>query len=207
MKQLKTLVALAGLLSATTVANAGTLLGNFEAGSLDGWSAQPGTTTAFDTFGATLGTSSLKVTIPAGWNYALVNHPLSLTPDLALPNSIITFDLTMRNDGGQIPPWWLGLEMSINSDTTGNQSLPLQGGFPGVPWGPTTYQLTYSIPASVSSTIGSATWVNLDFIGNTGAGGATFWIDNMQISQVPEPASFGLLGLGGLMLFLRRRNS
>ena len=207
MKHLKILLALGGLLSAATAANAGTLLGNFEAGSLDGWSAQGATTTAFDTFGATLGVNSLRVTIPANWNYDLVNHPLSLTPDLALPNSVITFDLTMRNDGGQIPPWWLGLEMHLNSDATGDNALPLQGSFPGVPWGPTTSHLTYSIPASVSSTIASATWVNLDFIGNTGGGGATFWIDNMQISQVPEPASLGLLGLGGLMLFLRRRNS
>ena len=45
---------------------------------------------------------------------------------------------------------------------------------------------------------------------NNGGGNPTnpsdFYFDNFQLSSIPEPASFGILGMAGAGLLIRRRN-
>jgi hypothetical protein len=39
----------------------------------------------------------------------------------------------------------------------------------------------------------------------TGPQNKGYWLDNLNVTSVPEPSSAALLGLGGLALMLRRR--
>ena len=48
--------------------------------------------------------------------------------------------------------------------------------------------------------------ITIEFIGDTNAGSENFYVDNVEVTGVPEPASIALLGLGGLAL-LRRRSA
>jgi hypothetical protein len=100
---------------------------------------------------------------------------------------------------------------------------------PNLPAGPQTlpFEMNWTTDGSTSATltmnlngnVGSVTVTGGDFgdipslthwgmFGRTNASpdnGNTLWIDDITYSAVPEPASLGLLGLGGLVALRRRR--
>lgn len=199
----KQLIIAGAILTTTALLQAQTVIGNFESGSLDTWTA--GTSTlSFDTVGTTLGSSSLKIVAPGGWNAVLSRDATSLISLLSQAGTTISLDITARNDDNSIPSWWLGNEIVLSSDTTG--WVGLGGQSTPIGWGPQTTTETYAIPAATSALLASATWAQLILINNTGAGSAIY-VDNIAINSVPEPGSVALLGLGGLSLLAFRRRA
>jgi hypothetical protein len=200
----KQIVLIGALLMTTALLQAQMVIGNFESGNLDGWSAGS-STISFDTVGATLNSSSLKIAAPGGWNTVLSRGVTDLIPSLSLAGTTISLDITARNDDGSIPDWWLGNEIILQSDTTG--WVGLGGQSTAIGWGPATTHEVYAIPAATSALLASATWAQLILANNTGGGGATIYVDNIAVNAIPEPAAACLIGLGLAVLAIRRRRA
>lgn len=197
----KQLILAGAILTTATLLQAQTVIGNFESGSLDGWTAGS-STLSFDTVGTTLGSSSLKLVAPGGWNAVISRDVTSLISLLSQTGTTISLDITARNDDNSIPSWWLGNEIVLQSDTTG--WVGLGGQTTPIGWGPQTTTETYAIPTATSALLASATWAQLILINNTGAG-STIYVDNIAINAVPEPATASLIGLAAASLLIFRR--
>jgi hypothetical protein len=199
----KQLILAGALITTTALLQAQTVIGDFESGSFDTWTA--GTATlSFDTVGTTLGSSSLKIVAPGGWNAVLSRDVTSFISLLAQTGTTISLDITARNDDNSIPSWWLGNEIVLQSDTTGWVGLGGQG--TPIGWGPQTTTETYTIPAATSALLAAATWAQVILVNNTGDG-ATIYVDNIVITAVPEPATASLIGLGLAGLLVGRRRA
>lgn len=198
----KQLILAGAILSTTALLQAQTVIGNFESGNLDSWTA--GTSTlGFDTVGTTLGSSSLKIVAPGGWNVVLSRDATSLISLLSQAGTTISLDITARNDDNSIPSWWLGNEIILQSDTTG--WVGLGGQTTPIGWGPQTTTETYVIPTATSALLASASWAQVILVNNTGAGSAIY-VDNIVINSVPEPGAAALLGLGLSAFMVVRRS-
>jgi hypothetical protein len=197
------------------------LIGDFE-GALDpGWVVTAGTGTSSGAWSSS-GSSSLALT-PAGLGFAwgLQFNDLAAAQKLSSTH-LLQFDVYW--DSAEWLPdtgsdgWVRWDNASLNSDATGwtqtsdaNITDSANPSFPGS-WDPNNWgdnhqrTLTYDFTGLGFDATG-ATWAqfnigynfgNIETIGN-------YYIDNVQLVPVPEPSTFALVGLGGLLLAIRRR--
>lgn len=215
-----------GLFSASLLAltaSAATIsIGNFEAGSLDGWevsgfSTTPGRALAVDTVGATVGTGSLRYSAPVPGGYAW-GIQKDLNPFMASiggsSNVVLSFDITWDQSqwtttGGN---WAQVAEVVFNSAATGFGTLSREtitsdtgsgfvGGwdstnFPGIHTRTITWDLTELFDGSVTVNPYAQFALAFNFSGDFTSGGV-FYLDNIQITTataaIPEPSSFAML--------------
>jgi hypothetical protein len=115
--------------------------------------------------------------------------------------------ITMDVYGGNFTDWnWWGVTFNYNghwdpffASTSSNFT-----GADGRDW------THYVIPYTLSNVPAGLSYFQMAIAQNAGAiGGQTFYVDNIQVTPVPEPGTFALLGLGVLSLFfvVRRRVS
>jgi hypothetical protein len=190
-------------------ASAQLLIESFE-NTLDGWTVQNGNYTAgfSTTTGVTDGSYSLSLTGTAAPSYGqILGSPSTtlLTSELA-GASALSFDVYAP--GGSFG-YYLQFDVDINNSDTGYVSLDGYS-YPGVSIGGET-TVTVPISASLQSALAASpngTSIYIQVGGGFSDGNETFYLDNIQLTPAPEPATLALFGLGlaGVMVF-RRRNA
>jgi hypothetical protein len=181
------------------------VVGNFE-NSMDGWVLENGATAVYSSEWVTNGSKSLELTVKPNWITSMRKDLMSVADQMKVAETI-TLDITTRNDGGQIPPWWLQIMFVINTNNGWVESPNLFG---GVPWSPRTDTLSMAVPESIRQGFnnGTITFCEFIIITNTGEPHAKFWVDNVRLNwpvsaaysptpedqSFPEPASVTSLG-------------
>lgn len=188
-----------------TIADWGTmradlLLNSYEMktdGSLEGMdSIDAGTTQSWsNAIGVTEGTYSLGISVPAAewrnagileWDWPLtypIEQNQKLLLDVTVPvgsaSATDTFSLSLVINGGA--GWKQGPMVNIPADGATR-----------------TYEYDYGAIASLGG------WAQIFAVTNSGEQ-RTFYVDNLRVANVPEPATFVLLAVGGLMLLVWRK--
>jgi hypothetical protein len=197
-------------------ANGQIMLSSFESNTLDGWQQYSGNGMAV----VAAPTPSLGV---YSWLFTVNNQywGQSVLPDWANggvsvanlnANPIISLDLYFPSTG------WLASYANVNVQwETGGGSLGTQNGTISTSLGSLSFDTVTHLDVNLSSLMPrdpTATWGNLILFVQPGWVPGTYtpynvYIDNVQISPVPEPATVGLMGVGlaGLWLIRRRRAS
>jgi hypothetical protein len=67
--------------------------------------------------------------------------------------------------------------------------------------------LTWTVPASVRTTLSTSPNPTAVIFQVGGGGGGTMYLDNLRITQVPEPCAASLLSIGGAAALIRRRRA
>jgi hypothetical protein len=188
----------------------GLVIGNFE-GSLDNWQKKDAVISQ-DTIGATVGTGSMKIAGPGSWH---IDAMLDLKPSLLgvlgsttqISADVTAFVADMPNVG------WMNMEMIYNgqndNQTGANNNIGWQSlGAKDINiWDGQTHTLVWDVPAALKTKLGGVDsniwWMELMIITNNGGQNTQCYVDN--IKMIPEPATMGLLGMGGLALLRRRK--
>jgi len=175
--------------------------------SLDGWTVEAsGYTAAFSTTtGVTAGLYSLSLTGTAGPNYGQMLESASSTTytiDLA-GASALRFNVyaPAGSFGG-----YLQLDVDINNADAGFVSLD------GYSYASATIggESTISVPISsaLRNTLAASanpTTLVIQVGGGNTTGNETFYLDNLQVTQVPEPSVAALAALGSLGVLVARK--
>lgn len=193
--------------SATT-----TLIESWEGG-LDGWvvPAPGGSNTTYSAQvvpgpGVTDGVDSLAVSSQTtSPNYTqLLAGPSSMGLTTILGNaSAVDLDI-------YTPPasfgYFLQFDIDINNADTGFVSLDSYS-YPATTIG-AEYTLSVPVSSALAATLAASsnpTAIYIQVGGGFTAGNETMFLDNLRAVNLPEPASFSLLGITGLTLLRRRR--
>lgn len=177
----------------------GTLVGDFEGGSLDGWAAETGSTVSTSAIGVTLGSGSMKLDFPSGgWGTKAGMDAMPYLAVLMAPGSKVVMDVSARSN--DIPGYWGAIDILIDCDGywSGQAEQAISIGWTEYF---TTQTYEFTIKDAAKTALAGATYAGLKVFTNSGAG--VLYIDNVRI--IPEPASLVLLGLGGLSLIRRKR--
>jgi hypothetical protein len=178
---------------------------------LDGWTLSPENPAYSAAFSSTLGVTdqsfSLALTGTAGPTYGqLLDSPSTLAFTAMLANaSTLSIDVyTPSGSFGFFQQWAL----VINNADTGFSNLdPTFSHSPSIGSQST---LTWTIPASIRTTLSTSanpSQIIFQVGGGFTSGNETMYLDNVQITPVPEPSVMALMGAGatGLAFVARRR--
>jgi hypothetical protein len=150
---------------------------------------------------ATNGDYSLETTVTA-WGFYMRRE----IRDVYWEHSKIEFDVYATDNGGG----WAQIERIVEQFS---DSPHVNGGWtdlPGSHWdlafGQTTH-IVYDYSAYKGGEYGTeaATYGNFIFGLNSSGAGVNIFLDNIQFTGIPEPATISLLGLGGLALLRRKK--
>ncbi len=174
--------------------------------------------------GAADGVGSLQLTAPGGWTgwvsgsdfpWPTAASFAAIAPGSSRPwsaesgwgagtffahSGVITFDLY----GGNFTDWnWWGINFNYDGNW-GPFWASTSSNFTGADGRTWTH---YEVPYTINATAGT-TYFGMALAQNAGAiAGQTFYVDNFQVVQVPEPGTLSLLGLGLIGFLLGRRRS
>jgi MYXO-CTERM domain-containing protein len=183
-------------------ASADVMLSDFESGTLDGWQNYSGNPIANVEIG---GSKTMQLTINNQyWGQSVMqdwSNP-QLTTTNFNANSQLEFDVWIPSSytwGGLAyhaelqsagDPNWSGADLGLN--------VALKDA-----WQHVVYDYSAGLPRTGAMT-NLVTWFNPGW-GPDAYTAQVIYIDNIKLTQVPEPAALGLLSVGGIALIRRRR--
>jgi hypothetical protein len=196
------------------------VIGNFEGAAEAGWGEWNGGVQPFTSIisvsneAATLGTGSVKI-VQAGWDQNLAFSADGPTRAAFMAHDQLMFDViypaTTTSGWAQI------FDVAINSQYGGFVGTSFSGD--GAGWGSTgggsitkTYTYDYSSGSGATNhkadwlANGAPGWIELIFATNNDGVHDTFYVDNVRLVSVPEPASLGAIAIGATLLGRRRRD-
>jgi hypothetical protein len=195
------------------------IIGDFE-GSMSSWSLLNTGLAKFDTFGATLNDKSLALRRSATGAEWVLRHDGLIDLD---ETPILKLDVSWKDDENQwgvdgepypTPGHYARLtEIAVNTGGVAGQMLftctDLQN--PSNPglwdpylWDDNTRQLIWDLSEYDMTGVFEAGWMQISFSVDSDIDSGNWYIDNIRLEN-PEPAAVALLGLGSLVLLLRRR--
>lgn len=161
----------------------------------------------FTSIGATDGLNAIQIgnDVPLGWKNLMKIFTDEIRNELSAGPKQVSIDVTVV----QVAPGdihWNQLKPILNSPTGGwdQASVPsIDIGGLGSP-----HTVTFTVPDQADG----QGWMGIHFIWNSGinagaVAGATadIYVDNLRISEVPEPTAMAILALAGIPLLRRRR--
>ncbi len=194
-------VALLAGTSVSGLADELTTNGGFEAGNTSGWTSFPtGSSTFLVTGDAASGAFAAELFNNATTSGAVVKQA-NLGVGVVSPGQLVNISFAAK--GSSANGGVAFAEFFSELAGGGVSSSQLLGGGPLALT--SSYQtFSYSVFAGPNVSGG----VTLQFAAVTGAAAGSvsvLFLDNVSVSVIPEPASFALLGLGGLAALMRRR--
>lgn len=182
----------------------GALINGYE--SLTSVAPATGVTVSLGTIGVTQGSTSIKVTVDGGYQNAVNNDSGAFLKAIKTcyatnGSAVIKLDFTAPANA---PDWWFQFAIAFQGDGQGWQQSPLllNDGGPIA-----TRTLSWNATSALNPTgTANPVWGQILFVTNNGPAGHIFYVDNLRVEAVPEPAMIGLCGLSGLVLLRRARS-
>ncbi|MFZ0827689.1 MAG: PEP-CTERM sorting domain-containing protein [Verrucomicrobiia bacterium] len=165
-----------------------------------GWSGGAALQATF----ATPGWTGLTITKDFDW---ASGEQTAMQEMLATGNGMASFDVLV--DNSSFTPAmsdWFEIDVAGNSESGWTQSaLTLVTGWHTA--GDTALYATHidMTFAQLGWVPGTSTWFQINFGANSGTSPVNFYVDNLAITAVPEPAFFALAGLSAAALLIIRR--
>lgn len=212
MRSINSVLASGVVLAATTVASASldiAVNGGFETGDFTGWTqfdTGPGSQTIVSPGSLSGNAANLNNTSPGTANL-IKNANIGI--GIVTPNSPITIEFDAIGNFGPGGVAFAELFSELSGGGTSASVIlggaPLNGAASFGNYANGTWQ-SFSFNAVTGPDVSGG--VTVQFNAATGAfSGSTsqLYVDNLRVTVVPEPASLGLLALGGLTMLRRRR--